>query len=180
MGETGSGKVQFFQMRILFARAHEADLQFGIFGNVAPGERRAQRSDAGKKSDHTAQPQIVLADAADDIRGHGEDEAVQFALRGERLEICLAHRAHPRRTPAAARMVATLGRTMAVVGRRREFAFGGRRWKILFTTPGAICEIAERRDDDRGIIRNAFGADTSAFDRQNEGDVTLRPALAFR
>ena len=142
--EAGGGEVQFLQMRIQLARAHEADLQVGGAANVAPREARAERGDAGEKADDEAQPQIMRADGAVIVRGHGENQAVQFVRGDERLEIGFGHPAQPRRTMvAAARAVAFIWRR----GRRFHFAVGaaaGNWWRKIHwcraeqCLPGAV------------------------------------------
>src|ERR1035437_8980688 len=181
--EAGGGEVQFLEVRIQFARAHEADLEFGGLAGVAPGEAGTERGDAGEKADDAAQPEVARADGAVIFRGHGEDESVQFALGDERLKFGLGHPAHPRWTMIAA------ARTFAVlIGRRWRWHFNfpagvGERWRKIrrrkfkairltrsrfaagkfATARGVVGQIA-RRDDDGGVVGRAFGADARTFD----------------
>ena len=100
MGEAGGGKVQFLQVRVLFAGADEADLQLGVARHVAPGDARAEGGDGGEKSDDTPQPPVARRNLAEVLGGHDEHEAVQFTLGGDGLELRLVHPVHPRRTAA--------------------------------------------------------------------------------
>ena len=63
MREAGGSKIHFLEVRIKFARAHEADLQIGGAAEIAPSEARAERRDASKKGYDTAQPEVVRAES---------------------------------------------------------------------------------------------------------------------
>ena len=130
---------------------------------------------------------------------------MQFALGGERLEVSVAHPAHPRRTPiAAARTVAAIGRwPVTVVGRRRgQIHLTGDvrgRWKIvggikinnvrfagttvaplkIAVARRAVRQVTVGRQNDGGIVGHAFGTDARAFDGQNENDIVIRPMLGL-
>ena len=61
--QAGGGQVQFLEMRIQLAGAHQADLQFRRAADIAPRQAGAERGNAGEKADDEAQPQVGVQTA---------------------------------------------------------------------------------------------------------------------
>ena len=54
--QAGGGEVHFLEMRVQLARPHQAQLELGRLGQVAPSQARAERGNRGKQQDDRPQP----------------------------------------------------------------------------------------------------------------------------
>ena len=109
MREASSGKIHLLEVRIHFARADEADLEFRRLQRIPPSEGKGRDGQRGQTDNDAAQPEIALRGFLHRAGGQDDEKTMDTLFLDHRLELLLAH---PWR-PAEARATAIAATTPA-------------------------------------------------------------------
>ena len=95
MGQAGGGQAQFLEVQVLFAGAHQAQLQLGSLDQGAPSHRVTHNADRAKETDDETHPEVIALVLQNFFGRHDDDKSVGALVLDKGFVVLLLHPVRP-------------------------------------------------------------------------------------